>query len=269
MSVLNAVEQKLSQLKLGRMRAVVESAIAQAEQHQLGYGEFLDELLAEELLGRHENQIRRRLTQAGFPYLATLEQFDWQARPELKRAVMMRYFDSAFVEKAGGLILIGPSGLGKTHLAIAVGTRMAQLGYSVRFLTAQQLANQVLAASSRAAVSAILQPLIRCSVLILDEFGYLSVDPQFGPAMYELVSGRYGKGATVITSNKSLTTWGELVGGDTALMMAILDRLLHYGEVFYLRGASYRLRGKAPLVLDGTTSAELSGEGRGPDGQRA
>jgi DNA replication protein DnaC len=268
MSVLSAVEQKLAQLKLGRMRAVVASAIAQAEQHQLGYGEFLDELLAEELLGRHENQIRRRLAQAGFPYLATQEQFDWQARPELKRAVMMRYFDSAFVEKAGGLILIGASGLGKTHLAIAVGTRMAQLGYSVRFLTAQQLANQVLGASSRSAVSAILQPLIRCQVLILDEFGYLSVEPQFGPALYELVSGRYGKGATVITSNKSLTTWGELVGGDTALMMAILDRLLHYGEVFYLRGASYRLRGKAPLVLDGAASAELGAEARGPDGQR-
>ena len=120
--------------------------IAQAEQHQLGYGEFLDELLAEELVGRHEHQIQRKLKQAGFPYAATLEQFDWQARPELKRAVMMRYFDSAFVEKAGALILIGPSGLGKTHLAVAVGTRMAQLGYSVRFLTAQQLANQVLAA---------------------------------------------------------------------------------------------------------------------------
>jgi DNA replication protein DnaC len=255
MSVITAVEQKLTQLKLGRMRAVVASALAQAEQHQLGYGEFLDELLAEELLGRHEQQIRRRLQQAGFPYMATLEQFDWQARPELKRAVMMRYFDSAFVEKAGSLILIGASGLGKTHLAIAVGTRSAQLGYRVRFLTAQQLANQVLAAPNRAAVSAILQPLLRCELLILDEFGYLVLDPQLGPVLYELVSGRYGKGATVITSNKSLTTWGELVGGDTALMMAILDRLLHVGEVFYLRGASYRLRGKAPVVLEGRAVA--------------
>lgn len=266
MSVVSAVEQKLAQLKLGRMRAVVASAIAQAEEHQLGYGEFLDELLAEELLGRQENQIRRRLQQAGFPYAATLEQFDWQVRPELKRAVMMRYFDSAFVEKAGGLILIGPSGLGKTHLAIAVGTRMVQLGYSVRFLTAQQLANQVLAATSRAAVSEVLTPLLRCQLLILDEFGYLSVDPQLGPALYELVSGRYGKGATVITSNKSLGTWGELVGGDSALMMAILDRLLHHGEVFYLRGGSYRLRGKEAVVLQGVAPGERAAvmqEGRG------
>jgi DNA replication protein DnaC len=262
MSVLQAVEQKLRQLKLGRMQAVVESAIAQAEQHQLGYGEFLDELLAEELLGRHENQIRRRLAQAHFPYPATLEQFDWQARPELKRAVMMRYFDSAFVEKAGALILIGASGLGKTHLAIAIGTRMVQLGYSVRFVTAQQLANQVQAAASRTAVSAILEPLVRCQLLILDEFGYLNVDGQLGPVLYELVSGRYGQGATVITSNKSLTTWGELVGGDSALMMAILDRLLHHGEVYYLRGASYRLRGKAAGLLAGMGESE---RGRGSE----
>jgi DNA replication protein DnaC len=178
-----------------------------------------------------------------------VEQFDWQARPELKRAVMMRYFDSAFVEKAGGLLLIGPSGLGKTHLAIAVGTRMVQLGYSVRFLTVQQLANQVLLAPNRAAVAAIVQPLIRCQVLILDEFGYLTIDPQLGPVFYEIVSGRYRRGATIITSNKSLASWGEVVGGDTALMMAMLDRLLHHGDVFYLRGASYRLRGKEPVVL--------------------
>jgi DNA replication protein DnaC len=115
MSVLVALDQKLAQLHLSRLRAVVASWITQAEQQQLGYAEFLDELLAEELLGRQENQIRRKLKAAGFPYAATLEQFDWSVRPELKRAVMMRYFDSAFVEKAGGLILIGPSGLGKIH----------------------------------------------------------------------------------------------------------------------------------------------------------
>ena len=249
MSILASLDHKLAQLKLSRLRAVVASWIAQAEQQQLGYGEFLDELLAEEVLGRQENQIRRKLKAAGFPYAATVEQFDWSVRPELKRSVMMRFFDSAFVEKAGSLILIGPSGLGKTHLAIALGTRMVQLGYSVRFLTAQQFANEVLAAPSRAALEQLLTPLIRCDLLILDEFGYLSVDAQVGPALYELVSGRYSHRATVITSNKSLASWGALVGGDTALMMAILDRLLHHGEVFYLRGASYRMRGKEPLVL--------------------
>ena len=93
-----------------------------------------------------------------------------------------------------------------------------------------------------------LEPLIACDVLILDEFGYLPIDPHLGPALYEIIAGRYQKGATIITSNKSLATWGELIG-DTALMMAILDRLLHHGEVFYVRGSSYRMRGKEMVTL--------------------
>jgi DNA replication protein DnaC len=161
MSVTTGLNQKLTQLKLSRMCEVVSSLIAQAEQHQLGYAEFLDELLNEEVLGRQENQTRRKLKAAGFPYPATLEQFDFSLRPELKRSVMVRFFDSAFIEKAGALLLIGPSGVGKPHLAIALGTRMVQLGYTVRFLTAQQLANAVLAAEGRVALERLLLPLIR------------------------------------------------------------------------------------------------------------
>src|SRR6476659_6402338 len=112
MSLPTSLEQKLTLLKLSRIREVVASLVDQAEQHQLGYAEFLDELLSEELLGRQEMTIRRKLQAAGFPYAATLEQFDFSLRPELKRSVMVRYFDSAFVAKAGALILVGPSGVG-------------------------------------------------------------------------------------------------------------------------------------------------------------
>jgi DNA replication protein DnaC len=260
MSSTSNLEHKLTRLKLSRIREVYPSWIAQAEQHELGYAEFLDELLSEELVGRQENQIRRKLKAAGFPFAATLEGFDFSLRPELKRAVMVRFFDSAFIEKAGALILIGPSGTGKTHLAVALGTRMVQLGYNVRFVTAQHFANAILAATNRTEMERVLRPLIRCDLLILDEFGYLSVAPQIGPALYELVSARYLHRATVITSNKSLASWGEVVGGDTALMMAIIDRLLHHGDVFYLRGASYRLRRKEPGVLATTTVAPIVDE---------
>ncbi len=256
MSTSSNVEHKLTRLKLSRIREVYPSWIAQAEQHQLGYAEFLDELLSEELVGRQENQIRRKLKAAGFPFAATLEGFDFSLRPELKRAVMVRFFDSAFIEQAGTLILIGPSGTGKTHLTIALGTRMVQLGYSVRFVTAQQFANAVLTATSRTDVERVLRPLIHCDLLIVDEFGYLPVAPQIGPALYELISTRYLQRATVITSNKSLASWGDVIGGDTALMMAMIDRLLHHGEVFYLRGASHRMRGKEPVVLTPSGTSE-------------
>src|SRR6266700_1376912 len=195
---------------------------------------------------------------AGFPYPATIEQFDFSLRPEIKRPGMLRYFDSRVVTSAGSLRLIGPSGLGKTHLSIALGTTMVQLGYTVRFVVAQQLANAVLAASSRKDVAKTIDPLINCDLLILDEFGYLALEPQVGPVLYEIIAGRYGKGATVITSNKSLAMWGELVG-DSALMMAIIDRLLHHGEVFYLRGSSYRTRGKEPVTLTAKPEAVTAG----------
>ena len=254
-----SLDHKLTTLKLARVREVYASWIEQAAQSEIGYGEFLEQLVTEEVLARQENQLRRKMHAAGFPYAATIDQFDFTLRPELKRTVMLRFFDSSFIANSACLLLIGPSGLGKTHLAVAVGTKMVQLGYTVRFVMAQRLANAVLSAATRNEITRLIEPLVKCDLLILDEFGYLSMEPQVGPVLYELISGRYEKGATVITSNKSLTSWGELVG-DTALMMAIIDRLLHHGEVFYLRGSSYRMRGKEPVTLqvkgDGSLSAE-------------
>jgi DNA replication protein DnaC len=227
------LDQKLATLKLGRMRQVYASWTLQAVQSELGYAEFLEQLVTEELLARQENHLRRKMKAAGFPYAATIEQFDFALRPELKRAVLMRFFDSSFITTAGSLVLIGPSGLGKTHLAVALGTKMVQLGYTVRFVVAQRLANAVVATITRAEMIRLIEPLISCDLLILDEFGYLTVEPPVGPVLYEIVAGRYEKAATVITSNKSLATWGELVG-DSALMMAIIDRrLASWGGVLF------------------------------------
>jgi DNA replication protein DnaC len=254
--VSEVLDQKLTTLKLGRMRQVYASWIEQAAHAELSYAEFLEQLVTEELLARQENQLRRKMKAAGFPYAATIEQFDFALRPELKRAVLLRFFDSSFVTGACSLVLIGPSGLGKTHLAVALGTKMVQLGFSVRFVLAQQLANAVVSATTRSEITRLIEPLIKCDLLILDEFGYLTVEPQVGPVLYEIIAARYEKGATIITSNKSLATWGELVG-DSALMMAIIDRLLHHGEVFYLRGTSFRMRGKEPVTLTTARSEGL------------
>lgn len=122
------IDQKLAALKLGRVRQIYASWAQLAAQGELGYTEFLDQLISEELLARQENQLRRKRKQAGFPYPATIEQFDFSLRPELKRPVLMRFFDSSFITGACSLLLIGPSGLGKTHLSVALGTKMMQLG---------------------------------------------------------------------------------------------------------------------------------------------
>jgi hypothetical protein len=156
-----------------------------------------------------------------------VEQFDFALRPELKRSVMLRYFDSTFVAQAGTLILVGPSGVGKTHLAIALGTRMVQLGYRVRFLTAQQFANAVLAAANRTALASVLHPLIQCDLLILDEFGYLPVEPQIGPALYELIRPRYPYCA-VPRSLHPIPVWGRrrvTAAARVLLVLAIVRRL--------------------------------------------
>jgi DNA replication protein DnaC len=249
------LDQQLAALKVGRIRQVSPHWLEQAVQSQLGHGECLEQLLTEELLARQENQLRRKLKAAGFPYLATIDPFDCSRRPELKRAVLIRFFDRSFITKACSLVLIGPSGLGKTHLAVALGTKMVQWGYRVRFVGAHQLANAVVAAATRAERAGLIGSLITCELLILDEFGYLPLNPQIGPVLDELIAGRYEQGATVMTSNKSLASWGEVVG-DSALMMASIDRLLHHGEVFYLRGSSSRLRGKEAVALTASKSGE-------------
>lgn len=257
-----SLDQKLAALKLARIRQVYDSWIEEGTHRDMSFTEVFEQLLTEELLARQENQLKRKMKQAGFPYAATIEQFDFSFRPELKRAVLMRFFDSSFITGACSLLLIGASGLGKTHLSVALGTKMVQLGYQVRFVVTQHLANAVVTAASRNEITRLISPLISCDLLILDEFGYFSLEPQVGPVLYEIIGGRYEKGATVITSNKSLATWGELVG-DSALMMAIVDRLLHHGEAFYLRGPSYRTRGKEPVKLTPPKSEENSTSEKG------
>jgi DNA replication protein DnaC len=236
----------LEQLQLRQAAASLESWLARAAEQELSYADFLAGLLEDELVARQTAATARRYRQADFPFTTTIEQFDFRFRPELKRQVVLRYLDATFVEQAGTLTLIGAPGLGKTMLAICIAAKQVQLGYTARFITAQTLANQLGRATTAVGRQRVLRPLLSCDVLVLDELGYLPTEPSFGPALYELIAGRYTKRPTVITSNKSLTDW-SLVVQDVSLAAAIVDRIVHHGQVFYLKGPSWRAKDRPEL----------------------
>src|SRR3954452_25202902 len=243
----------LAYLGLHQAAAALPGWLDRAAAQELSYGDFLQGLLEEEAAARATTATPKRLRQAAFPYAATIEQFDFRFRPELKRQVVLRYLDPSFVAEARSLALIGAPGLGKTMLAICLATKHVHLGATARFITAQHLANQLGRSTTSAGRQRLLRPLLTCDVLVLDELGYLPTTADFGPALYELIAGRYERRPTVITSNKSLTDWGSVVQ-DASLAAALVDRLLHHGEVFSLRGPSWRVKGRGPNGESGPRS---------------
>ena len=245
----------LERLRLEHLEPQLDAVCEQAAARELDYKSFLTAALVTEWQGRQLRGIEARLRQARFPWVKTLDQYDFEFQPSLDRRQVRELAGLSFVERGQNVVLLGPPGVGKTHLAVGLGVKAVEAGYSVLFLSLEGLMTRLVRAKHENRLERALQQLTYPKVLILDELGYLPLSRDEASLFFRLVVRRYERASLIVTSNKSFLDWGE-VFNDQVLATAILDRLLHHATTLNIKGESYRLKEKRRAGLLGRASNE-------------
>jgi DNA replication protein DnaC len=237
------LEEAFGQMGWVRIPEIIHHHAEEAAAQNISYLEFLDKLLQEEIMAKRDRFIRMKTRLAHLPYHKTLEQFDFSFQPSIDERRIRDLATLRFVQQQENLILLGPPGVGKTHLSVALALEAIKQGLTVYFTTAHDLVQTLQIADQNNSIKQKMRAFIKPNVLIIDEIGYRKMDETAAHFFFQIVSERYETGSIILTSNKSYGSWGEIFG-DTVLATAILDRLLHHSHTINIKGESYRIKEK-------------------------
>ena len=235
------LETYLKRLKMPQAAKTYESLAREAADNNLSYEEYLLGVLEQEVQQREYNRIQRGIRQAGFPVIKTLENFDFKAIPSLNKPKVLKLMQGEYIRNKENIILVGNSGVGKTHIAIALGYEACRQGLRVKFYTAAGLINELLAAQQEYRLNRLEKQWLVPHLVILDEIGYVPFSKIGAELLFQFCAARYERGSIIITTNLEFPKWTEVLG-DEQMTAALLDRLTHNAHILNINGDSYRFR---------------------------
>ena len=237
----HSIKDYCKMLSLPVVAAYYQNEAEEAAKAKISYQEYLYKILQQQIIVRVDNSVNTKIKKARFPFIATLEEYDFTYQPKIDEKPIRELATLNFLSQAKNIIFIGPPGVGKTHLAVALGMKAVQARKRAIMYSAEDLVNELMVNDASNRLSSFLDAISRIDLLIIDELGYLALSKQSAALFFKLISKRYEKTSVIITSNKPFEEWGEIFADDV-VAAAILDRLLHHCYPFFIQGKSYRLK---------------------------